>query len=91
MLHATIRPVEKYETEVTGESLEQIQEQLEAGCPEGFHLVQAPVAMAKASTVITAKASYMRRDSLREIEAETMPELEALVPEGWQMLFVLRR
>ena len=91
MLHATIRQVEKHETEVAGESLEEIQEQLAANCPEGFELVEAPVAMAKASTQITAKATYMRRNNLREIQAETMPDLEALVPEGWQMLFTIRK
>ncbi|WP_166644381.1 hypothetical protein [Leucobacter luti] len=35
-------------------------------------------------------ATYERRDSMREIEGETREELDAQVPEGWQVLGIWR-
>ncbi|UOQ58080.1 hypothetical protein MUN78_04340 [Leucobacter allii] len=90
MLRATIRPVETTQLEVKGEGLESVRAQLADATPEGFRLVLAPVSMAKGETAITATGTYARRDGLREIEAETMAELRAQVPEGWQMLGVVR-
>lgn len=90
MLHATIRRVETFEIDVKGEGLPAVHEALDAARPEGFVLAKAPVAMAKGETAITAHGTFVRRDGLREISAETFDELRALVPEGWQMLGVIR-
>ncbi len=88
MLRATIRLVETVELEASGESLEEVHAQLEANRPEGFDLVKAPVKMGKTGGVITATGTYQRRDQRQEIEAPTMAELNALVPDGWMMLHV---
>ncbi|GAA1323219.1 hypothetical protein ACFSWE_15610 [Leucobacter albus] len=88
MLRATIRLIETVELEASGESLEEVHAQLEVNRPEGFDLVKAPVKMGKTGGVITATGTYHRRDMLQEIEAPTMPELQAAVPEGWMMLHV---
>lgn len=90
MLRASLRLIEKYETTVGGDSLESIHAQLAAACPEGFDLVEAPVKMGKTGGQISALGTYMRRDKTQQIEAATLPELEALVPEGWQILHVVR-
>ncbi|MBL3686792.1 hypothetical protein D3248_07490 [Leucobacter zeae] len=90
MLRATIRLDEQLQVDVEGESLESIHEQLLAARPEGFDLTLAPVAMAKASTLISATGTFVRRDTTREIEAESMEALRAQVPEGWRLLHVIR-
>ncbi|EQM81796.1 MULTISPECIES: hypothetical protein [Microbacterium] len=36
----------------------------------------------------SVEGKFQRRDGLREIEAENMDALIALVPEGWQLLSV---
>ncbi|UOQ58541.1 hypothetical protein MUN78_06885 [Leucobacter allii] len=90
MLRATIRQIETTTTEVKGEGLEDVREQLENQRPAGFALISAPVSMAKGETAITATGTYARRDGLQEITGETMAELRALVPAGWQMLSVIR-
>ncbi|GAA1579108.1 hypothetical protein ACIFOC_00428 [Leucobacter aridicollis] len=88
MLRATIRLVETVELEASGASLEEVHAQLEANRPEGFDLVKAPVKMGKTGGVITAAGTYQRRDQTQVVEAATMPELNAKVPDGWQMLHV---
>lgn len=88
-MRAVIRRVETQQVEVSGEGLPEIQERLTAATPGGFDLVSAPVAMQKASTAITAKATFERRDETREIEGASMDDLRAQTPEGWQMLYVL--
>ncbi|WP_053352237.1 hypothetical protein [Leucobacter musarum] len=90
MLHATIRQIELVQAEVTGEGLPEVQEKLAAARPEGFDLILAPVAMLKGQTAISAVGTYARRDGLREIEAETLDQLRAQVPDGWQLLNVRR-
>lgn len=90
MLRATIRLVEVREYEAAGETLDEVHEELARARPEGFDLTKAPVAMGARGGGITATGVYERRDTLQEIEAETMSALEALVPEGWMMLNVIR-
>lgn len=90
MLTATIRRVETLSVDVAGEGLEAVQAELEAARPAGFDLVQAPVAMQKGKTAITARGTYERRDEMQEIEAPSYAELRAAVPAGWQMLSVRR-
>lgn len=88
-MRAVIRRVETQQVEVSGEGLPEIQEKLCAATPKGFDLVSAPVAMAKASTAITAAGTFARRDEVREIEGATMADLQARTPEGWRMLYVI--
>lgn len=72
-----------------GESLDEVHEQLAARTPEGFRLIKAPVAMAKASTEISATGTYARRDTIREVETATREEALAAAPEGWQLLHII--
>ncbi len=88
MLSAVIRPVETTAIELVGESLEDLQQQIAAKTPPGFHIASAPARMIKGSTSIETTATYRRVDGEREIEAADMASLKALVPEGWQMLLV---
>ena len=88
-MRAMTRRIETQQVEVSGYGLPEIQERLTAATPAGFDLVSAPVAMQKASTEITAKATFERRDETREIENANMDELRAATPEGWQLMYVL--
>ena len=88
MLKALIRLTESQEIDASGESLEEVHALLEEHRPEGFDLIKAPVAMSKSGGQITAVGTYHRRDTLQEITAPTMAELEAAVPDGWVILHV---
>ncbi|WP_234057916.1 hypothetical protein [Microbacterium sp. NFH-22A-Y] len=88
MLTGLIRPVETRTVNVEGDSLADIHGKLTAQVPAGWELTKAPVTMTAGSTALTATGAIERRDGLREIEADTMTQLEAKVPEGWQLLSV---
>lgn len=90
MLRASLRLIERHEAPAEGESVEAIHADLAAKCPPGFELVEALMKMGKTGGMITTTGIYMRRDQTQQIEAATLPELEALVPEGWQILHVIR-
>lgn len=88
MLIGVIRPVESTTTTVQAEELDEIQDLLAAQTPDGWQLASAPVAMSKKDTVLIAEGTIVRRDGVREIEADDMAALEAKVPEGYQLLSV---
>lgn len=88
MLTGLIRPRETRTVDVEGDSLGDIHEKLTAQVPAGWELTAAPVAMTAGSTALTATGTIERRDGMREIEADTMAQLEAKVPDGWQLLSV---
>lgn len=88
MLTGLIRPRETRTVEVEGDSLVDIHGKLTAQVPAGWELTKAPVAMTAGSTALTAIGTMERRDAIREIEADTMTQLEAKVPDGWQLLSV---
>lgn len=88
MLIGMIRPRGSQTVDVTGPSLEDVQQQLEAIRPDGFELVNAPAEMIKGAALIKTTGTYERRDDVREIEADDMAALEAKVPDGWQLLSV---
>ena len=90
MLVALIRPVESHTVELVGDSLEDVHAQLAEHAPSGFDLVSAPARMLKGAQGIETTARFDRRDGLREIEADDMDALLAMVPDGWQMLSVRR-
>ena len=90
MLIGVIRPVESKSATVQAEELDEIQDLLAAETPQGWQLASAPVAMAKKDTVLTAEGTIVRRDGVREIEAEDMAALEAQVPDGYALLSVRR-
>ncbi|WP_431798588.1 hypothetical protein [Microbacterium kunmingense] len=91
MLVGSIRSTETQILVVEGDSLASINASLAAQTPEGFELVSAPVTMRAGSASLSALATFARRNEVREIEADDMAALEAQVPEGWQLLSVLRR
>jgi hypothetical protein len=88
MLTGLIRPVETRTIDVEGDSLADVHEKLTAQIPAGWELTKAPVAMLAGSTALKATGTFERRDGIREIEADTMPQLEAKVPDGWRLLSV---
>ncbi len=88
MLIGVIRPVESQTATVQAEELDEIQDLLAARTPDGWQLAAAPVAMAKKDTILTAEGTIVRRDGVREIEADDMAALEAKVPEGYALLSV---
>lgn len=90
MLRALLRLVETREFEAKGETLDEVHAELARNRPEGFDLTKAPVAMGAGGGGITAVGVYERRDTVQEISAPTMPALEALVPDGWIMLWVVK-
>jgi hypothetical protein len=85
---ARIRLVETRTIDLEGHSLAEIEQAARAATPTGWELLSAPVKMIKGSTKLTAVATIARRDQVREIEAPTREQLDALVPDGWQMLSV---
>lgn len=89
MLIGSIRPHETRNLTVTGPTradlLRQVQEQL----PVGWDIAKVPPVLNRDGT-FTADAMIVRRDDVREIEADDMAALTAKVPEGWQLLSVRR-
>ncbi len=88
MLVGMIRPKGTQTAEVTGTSLDDVQQQLEAQRPDGYELVNAPAEMIKGAPLIKTLGTFERRDEVTEIEADDMDALEAKVPDGWQLLSV---
>lgn len=91
MLIGTIRPVETRTATVEAHSLAEAHEMLEARCPDGFDLANAPVTMGKGTTLLTATGTYVRRDGARDIEAADRAGLDAQVPDGWALITVRAR
>lgn len=88
MLTGLIRPVETRTIDVEGDSLADVHAKLIAQVPAGWELTEAPVSMTAGSTALKATGTFERRDGIREIEADTMSQIEAKVPEGWALLSV---
>lgn len=88
MLTGLIRPMETRTVDVEGDSLADVHAKILAQVPAGWELTKAPVTMTAGSTALTATGTIERRDGTREIEADTMAQLESLVPEGWMLLSV---
>ncbi|SEB61371.1 hypothetical protein [Microbacterium hydrocarbonoxydans] len=88
MLYALIRPVESSTAEVIGTTLAEVLVELDQHKQPGFDLVSAPVRMLKGEAKMEATGTFKRVDGVREIEADDMTSLEALVPDGWRMLTV---
>lgn len=88
MLIGLIRPVDTIELSASGKSLIDIRAALVAQLPPGFDLTDVPLATVKGSVEMTSQARAERIDGVREIQAETMPALEASIPEGYRLLSV---
>lgn len=88
MLIGLIRPIEAHTVTLKGEDLAEVRAQLTAQAPDGWDLVSAMATMEKAGAMRSVEGKFLRRDGVREIEAEDMTALESQVPEGWQMLSV---
>ncbi|MCC4906992.1 hypothetical protein [Microbacterium sp. cx-59] len=89
MLIGLIRPVEVQTREVTGEGIAAIHEQLTA--PPGWELTQAHMEPQKGSTEFRSVGIFARRDALTEIEADDTAALRAKVPDGYELLSIIRR
>lgn len=85
-----MRPVETRSVAIEAADLADVQTQLEAQRPDGFDLVSSPVEMIKGAAILKAVGTFARRDQVTEISADDMPGLRAKVPEGWQLLNVLK-
>lgn len=90
MLIGRIRPVETHTHTLEGIDAADIRAQAEAATPAGWELVAMPVVPVKGSPRTSAQVTYARRDGVQDIEADTMPALEARVPDGWELLSVQR-
>lgn len=88
MLIGLIRPLETHTVTLKGEDLADVRGQLTAQAPAGWDLVSAMATMEKAGAERSVEGKFERRDGMREIEADDMTALQALVPEGWRMLSV---
>lgn len=84
----TIRPVETRTVNVEAHSLADVHTALEQQRPDGFELTDAPVRMSNGTTALTATGTFARRDGIREIEADARAGLDALIPDGWQLVSV---
>lgn len=90
MLTGLIRPIETHTVTLKGEVLSEIRAQLTAQAPAGWELVSAMATMEKAGSMRSVEGKFERRDGIREIQADDTTALQALVPEGWQLLSVAR-
>lgn len=88
MLIAAIRPAETRTIDVKGMGSDELYDQVRAQLPDGWEISKVPVLLDKTTGGVTAAATIVRRDGVREIEADSMDALRALVPDGWQMLNV---
>ncbi|WP_308493743.1 hypothetical protein [Microbacterium terrisoli] len=88
MLSGRIRSVETREITVEAASIDEARAEVDAQVPEGWVVTDAAATMAKASIMISLHAKLARRDGVRDIEAADLDALQALVPEGWQLLSV---
>lgn len=86
MYTGMMRPKGTYTIDVIGDSLEHIQELLEAERKDGYELVNSPAVLIKGGEKFSSTGTFERRDDVRKIEAETRDDLFALVPDGWQLL-----
>lgn len=89
MLIGLIRPVETRTREVTGEGIEALRAQLEA--PPGWDLTEMHPTPQKGTTEFRAVGKFARRDGLTEIEADDTDALQAKVPDGYELLSIIRR
>lgn len=90
MFRGSIRPDETRTLAVDGEGLADVTAQLTDQTPTGFELVSTTIAMRKGTFTLDAVGTFARRDGVREIEAEDMVALRAMIPDGWQLLSVHR-
>lgn len=90
MLTATIRPVETRTIETAGPSGEAIRDAVTAQLPDGWVIDRMPLKLDAKTQGFTSTVTIVRRDGIQTIQADDMDSLTALVPEGWQMLFVQR-
>lgn len=86
-----MRPLNPRTVEVEGDSLEQVRERVAALTPAGYEATSMPVRMTNGTINLTATATLERRDGIEEITADDMTTLRAKVPEGWQLLSVVRQ
>lgn len=87
MLTGRIRPVETRTEEVTGASLDVVNEMANAQQPAGWELVSC-VPSSTSQDSITAIATYAVREPIREVEGTDLDALRAKVPDGWELLSV---
>ena len=71
-----------------GASISALRDAVNAQTPEGWEITDMPVAMPKGSQLVRTTATIARRECIREVEADDMGALEALVPEGSRLLSV---
>ena len=90
MLTAMIRPVETRTLELNGESGDAIKTAALAQLPEGWVIERMPLKLEAGSQGFTSTVTITRRDGVRTIEAADVDGLQALMPEGWQMLSLNR-
>ena len=88
MLIGTMRPTDTRTVEVEGNSLADIQENLEALRPGGFDLVKSTAHPVKGTMLLSSVGTFGRRDGAREVEADDRATLDAKVPGGYQLLTV---
>jgi hypothetical protein len=89
MLVAQIRPAEALTLTAQGTEIPDLRAQLIEEAPKGWELVSAHVEM-RPGGIRIVEGKFESRESPRDIEADTMDELAAKVPDGWRMLSVRR-
>ena len=90
MLVALIRPVESRTVDVSGVSGAALDAAVRAVLPAGWDVAQVPARLDQATGGFTATAKMVRRDGVREVDADDMPALVAKVPVGWEMVSARR-
>lgn len=62
----------------------------EAQTPDGWEITAMPVAMTKSETTLTCEATITRRDGLTTVSGEDLDAVRAQMPEGYELLSVVR-
>lgn len=90
MLIGLISKQDRHQVEVTGLTLKEVHDALEAQRPEGYRLVSAPTRMKAGTPGITATGTFELQGVLDEITGPNLDAVRAAVPDGWRLVSVRR-
>jgi hypothetical protein len=86
----TIRPIDIQTITVHAATLEEIKALIADQTPPGWELTAAPVRMSKTDNSLSCEATISRRDQVTQFEAEDLDDLRSRLPEGHQILSIIR-
>lgn len=90
MFIGTIRSTETRTVEAAADSMSEARADILTQVPAGWTLTDAPATKKAGGEAVTVTAKLANWADMRDIEAEDMTALRALVPDGYQLISVRR-